>query len=54
MMDIDLYGVFLCCRAFAGHARGRLGRIVNVASIAGKEIPASHYSGQGRSHRVDQ
>ena len=47
VMDIDLYGVFLCCRAFVpGMLEARWGRIVNVASIAGKEgnPNASHYS----------
>jgi NAD(P)-dependent dehydrogenase (short-subunit alcohol dehydrogenase family) len=38
IMDINLNGVFLCCRAVVPHmlAQG-YGRIVNVASIAGKE-----------------
>jgi 3-oxoacyl-[acyl-carrier protein] reductase len=38
MLAIDLTGVFLCCRAAIPHmlARGG-GRIVNIASIAGKE-----------------
>ena len=38
VIDIDLNGVFYCCRAVAPHmiARG-YGRIVNIASIAGKE-----------------
>jgi len=38
VLDIDLTGVFLCCRAIvpAMLAR-RYGRIVNIASIAGKE-----------------
>jgi 3-oxoacyl-[acyl-carrier protein] reductase len=38
IMDINLTGVFLCCRAVVPHmlAQG-YGRIVNVASIAGKE-----------------
>ena len=47
VMDIDLYGVFLCCRAFVpGMLKAGWGRIVNVASIAGKEgnPTASHYS----------
>ena len=47
VMDIDLYGVFLCCRAFVpGMLEAGWGRIVNVASIAGKEgnPTASHYS----------
>jgi len=38
VIDINLTGVFLCNRAFAGGMakRGR-GRIVNIASVAGKE-----------------
>jgi NAD(P)-dependent dehydrogenase (short-subunit alcohol dehydrogenase family) len=38
MISIDLTGVFYCCRAVIPHmiARGS-GRIVNIASIAGKE-----------------
>lgn len=38
VVDVDLTGVFLCCRAVAPGMRARnRGRIVNVASIAGKE-----------------
>src|SRR6266849_5141765 len=38
VIDINLTGVFLCCRAIAPiMIRQRYGRIVNVASIAGKE-----------------
>ena len=38
VLDIDLTGVFLCCRALVpGMIEGGYGRIVNVASIAGKE-----------------
>lgn len=38
VMDINLTGVFLCCRAVIPHMLQRnYGRIVNVASIAGKE-----------------
>ena len=38
VMEIDLFGVFLCCRAFVpGMLKAGWGRIVNVASIAGKE-----------------
>ena len=38
VMDIDLNGVFFCCRSVVPHMRERnYGRIVNVASIAGKE-----------------
>lgn len=47
VIEIDLVSVFLCCRAVVPLmlARNR-GRIVNVASIAGKEgnPNASHYS----------
>ena len=47
VMEIDLFGVFLCCRALVpGMIEAGWGRIVNVASIAGKEgnPMASHYS----------
>jgi 3-oxoacyl-[acyl-carrier protein] reductase len=47
VIDIDLNGVFYCCRAVAPGMIGRnYGRIVNVASIAGKEgnPNAAHYS----------
>jgi 2-dehydro-3-deoxy-L-rhamnonate dehydrogenase (NAD+) len=38
VIDIDLTGVFLCCRAIIPHMLGQnYGRIVNIASIAGKE-----------------
>jgi 3-oxoacyl-[acyl-carrier protein] reductase len=46
-IDIDLTGVFLCCRAVVPQMIAQnYGRIVNVASIAGKEgnPNASHYS----------
>lgn len=47
VVDIDLTGVFLCCRAVVPQllANG-YGRIVNIASVAGKEgnPNASHYS----------
>jgi 2-dehydro-3-deoxy-L-rhamnonate dehydrogenase (NAD+) len=37
-IDIDLTGTFLCCRAVVpGMQRRDYGRIVNIASIAGKE-----------------
>ena len=37
-IDIDLTGPFLCCRAVAPHmVKAGYGRIVNIASIAGKE-----------------
>ena len=38
VIEIDLTGVFLCCRAVVPGMRARnAGRIVNIASIAGKE-----------------
>ena len=38
VIEIDLTGVFLCCRAVVpGMQRRNYGRIVNIASIAGKE-----------------
>jgi 2-dehydro-3-deoxy-L-rhamnonate dehydrogenase (NAD+) len=38
VVEINLIGVFLCCRAVLPHMLSRgYGRIVNVASIAGKE-----------------
>ena len=39
VIDVDLTSVFLCCRAAvrADAARRGQGRIVNIASIAGKE-----------------
>src|SRR5579884_401082 len=38
IVDINLIGVFLCCRAVIPHMlRQGYGRVVNVASIAGKE-----------------
>jgi len=47
VIDINLTGVFLCCRAVVPHMLARkYGRIVNIASIAGKEgnPTASAYS----------
>ncbi len=47
VIDINLIGVFLCCHAVVPHmVRQGYGRIVNVASIAGKEgnANASAYS----------
>lgn len=47
VIDINLVGVFLCCHAILPHMlRQGYGRIVNVASIAGKEgnANASAYS----------
>jgi 3-oxoacyl-[acyl-carrier protein] reductase len=38
IIDINLTGIFLCCRAIVPHMlRQDYGRIVNIASIAGKE-----------------
>jgi NAD(P)-dependent dehydrogenase (short-subunit alcohol dehydrogenase family) len=38
VIAINLRGTFLCCRAVAAHMRAKnYGRIVNIASIAGKE-----------------
>src|SRR6266403_4562233 len=38
VIDINLTGIFLCCRAIVPHMiQQKYGRIVNVASIAGKE-----------------
>jgi len=47
IMEVNLTGVFLCCRALVPHMlRQNYGRIVNIASIAGKEgnPTASAYS----------
>ena len=47
VIDIDLNGVFYCCKAVVPHMiEGGYGRIVNTASIAGKEgnPNAAHYS----------
>jgi 3-oxoacyl-[acyl-carrier protein] reductase len=47
VLQVNLFGVFLCCRAIVPRMLDqRYGRIVNVASIAGKEgnPNASHYS----------
>jgi 3-oxoacyl-[acyl-carrier protein] reductase len=38
VIDIDLTGIFLCCRAVVpGMTARNYGRIINIASIAGKE-----------------
>ena len=38
VLDIDLTGVFLCCRSVSPHMMANgWGRIVNIASVAGKE-----------------
>jgi 3-oxoacyl-[acyl-carrier protein] reductase len=47
VIDINLTGVFLCCRTIVPHMlRQNYGRIVNISSIAGKEgnPTASGYS----------
>ena len=47
LMDINLHGPFYCCRSVVPHMlSGGYGRIVNIASIAGKEgnPNAAHYS----------
>jgi NAD(P)-dependent dehydrogenase (short-subunit alcohol dehydrogenase family) len=47
IIDVNLTGVFLCCRAIVPHMlRQNYGRIVNISSIAGKEgnPTASGYS----------
>ena len=47
VIEINLFGVFLCCHFVVPHMIGRkYGRIVSIASIAGKEgnPNASHYS----------
>jgi NAD(P)-dependent dehydrogenase (short-subunit alcohol dehydrogenase family) len=47
VIELDLVGVFLCCRAAVPvMLKQNYGRIVNIASIAGKEgnPNASHYS----------
>lgn len=46
VLEVNLTGVFLMCRAAVPAMLGRPGRIVNIASIAGKEgnPRASHYS----------
>ena len=47
VLQIDLFGVYLCCHALIPVMRERgYGRVVNIASIAGKEgnPNASHYS----------
>ncbi len=38
VMQVNLNGLFYCCREVVPHMRGRnYGRIVNIASVAGKE-----------------
>ena len=47
VLEVNLVAPYLCCRAVVPHMLGRgAGRIVNIASVAGKEgnPNASHYS----------
>jgi 2-dehydro-3-deoxy-L-rhamnonate dehydrogenase (NAD+) len=47
VIQVNLFGVFLCCHAIVPHMiANKYGRIVNIASIAGKEgnPNAAHYS----------
>lgn len=47
VIQVNLFGVFLCCHAIVPHMMAnQYGRIVNIASIAGKEgnPNAAHYS----------
>ena len=38
VMNVNVNGLFLCCREIVPHMRGKnYGRIVNIASVAGKE-----------------
>lgn len=38
VIEVNLTGVFLCCRELVPHMQGRnYGRIVNIASVAGKD-----------------
>ncbi len=38
VMEVNLNGLFYCCRELSAHMRGRtFGRIVNIASVAGKD-----------------
>jgi 2-dehydro-3-deoxy-L-rhamnonate dehydrogenase (NAD+) len=38
VMNVNVNGLFLCCREVVPHMRGKnYGRIVNIASVAGKE-----------------
>ena len=57
MIAVNLTGVFNFCRAVVPHMRSRsYGRIVNIASIAGKEGKPAHdsvLSDQGRRHRLN-
>lgn len=58
ILSINLDGVFYCCQAAlpAMLQRGS-GRIINMASISGKEGNPGHgrvFNLQGRRHRADQ
>jgi len=38
VMEVNLNGLFYCCRELSAHMRGQaFGRIVNIASVAGKD-----------------
>jgi 3-oxoacyl-[acyl-carrier protein] reductase len=38
VMDVNVNGLFYCCKELSTHMRGRaFGRIVNIASVAGKD-----------------
>ena len=38
VMQVNLHGLFFCCKALVPHMRARnFGRIVNIASVAGKD-----------------
>lgn len=42
VVDVNMTGVFLCCRAVVPHMIARdYGRIINIASVAGKEASPS-------------
>jgi NAD(P)-dependent dehydrogenase (short-subunit alcohol dehydrogenase family) len=56
VIDIDLNGTFMCCRAAVPFMRDRnYGRIVNIASIAGKEGNGlALQRREGGGHRLHQ
>ena len=58
VLDVNLTGVFLCCRSVVPHMiRQNYGRIVNVASIAGKEgnpTASAVQRVESRRHCADQ
>ena len=58
VINVNLNGVFYCNRAVVPHMlRNGYGRIVNIASIAGKEgnpNAAAYFRIEGRRHRADQ